>query len=217
MDKGGARPAQGARAARAGEAEHASTPRAGRGWAAFQDGSLPRSELREIADEIAREGEGGIAALLNAIRATPESPQAEAALVALHANKHVTDEVAEAALPMLRAADPCSVAAALDFFAAHGDASHVQAAEAYRVHESAHVRAASLRYLVSVHCDALSALLSTAAIDADALVREEAAELIGEMQLRGELHLLDLLVKDTSGDVRQAAGTALEDLADSGT
>ena len=45
----------------------------------------------------------------------------------------------------------------------------------------------------------------------------QAADLIGEMQLRGELHLLDLLVKDASGDVRQAAGTALEDLADSGT
>lgn len=169
-----------------------------------------------MADAIAREGEEGVAALLNAIRATPESPQAEAALVALHANKHVTDEVAAAALPMLRAAEPCSVAAALDFFAAHGDASHVQTAEAYRVHDSPHVRAASLRYLVSVHCDALSALLSTAAIDSDALVREEAAELIGEMQLRGELHLLDLLVKDASGDVRQAAGTALEDLIDSG-
>jgi hypothetical protein len=198
----------------AGEAERAS---AGRGWEAFQDGSRPRAELHEIADGIAREGEEGLTALLNAIRATPESSQAEAALIALHANKHFTDEVAAAALPMLRGADPFSIAAALDFFAAHGDASHVQTAEAFRVHRSAHVRAASLRYLVSVHCDALSALLSTAAIDADALVREEAAELIGEMQLRGELHLLDLLVRDASVDVRDAAGTALEDLADSGT
>lgn len=180
----------------------------------FNRGSHVPGELHELANAIAQAGDAGVEALLTAIRSTPSSLQAEAALIALHENKLITEDVARAALPMLHADNPLAVAAALDFYAAYGDASHVRAAEAYAKHSSAHVRAASLRYLVCVHCDTVSTLLSAAAIDTDALVREEAADLIGEMQLRGELHLLDLLVKDLNADVKEAAATAREDLSD---
>lgn len=170
--------------------------------------------FQEVARLIAAQGAPGIA-FLESFDAADE-PRLRGILSSLALARRDTPELRRRLLGFLRDARPLIVMEAIDGLARLGAKEARAEVTALRGHPSPYVRGAVLRYLRGVFPEHAMSTLVEALRDPHFIVRESAADELGELRDRQALVHLRALQADPEPDVRQAAQTAI-DLIESAT
>ncbi len=156
-----------------------------------------------------RGGDAGVNYLWNSFERADTDRQ-RAIIFALSEPSIAMPALKERLLSLLHDARPMVVMESVDGLARLGAADATDRVIDLQQHPSPYVRGSVLRFMRRIHPDRAFPLLIKAIEDPHALVREVAADELGELQnLDAIPHLRPLLV-DPDSDVRQAAQTAIE-------
>jgi HEAT repeat protein len=164
---------------------------------------------QEIAHLIGSKGEEGITLLLDEIDRS-NTAQLQAILFALSENTIEDIKLQKFLLTYLQDERPIIVMEAIDGLNRQGAKDAVDCVLALQEHPSPYVRGSVLRFMRSLYPDQALPLLIKALKDPDFIVRENAADELGELDRGEAIPHLRPLIKDSHPDVRQAAQTAIE-------
>lgn len=168
----------------------------------------------EVALLIGQQGEAGIAFLREEIdRADTE--RLRAILFALASFQLDAPEFQTRLVSYLQDKRSLIVAEAVDSLCKLGAKDTTNQVLALKEHPSPYVRGSVLRFMRRLHPDKALPLLIEALKDSDFLVRENAADELGELERVEAIPYLCPLLADSHPDVRQAAQTAIEILEES--
>lgn len=165
----------------------------------------------EIALRITNCGEPGIQFLLNQAE-NSDHVRLRAIIAALGQARSSLFDPAQLFPKYLKDSDPAIVAEAIDALRHRQIKSISASVMELRSHESPHVECAILRYIS--WCERRQAIprLIDSLVSEYALVREEAVDLLDELQAKEALPYLEKMLDDRHPDVRQAVQTAIQNL-----
>jgi hypothetical protein len=163
----------------------------------------------ELASLIRRQGEKGASFLWAEINAA-DNPRLRAILFALTEPPNQDPRLKERLLSYLNHPEPMIIAEAVDGLARINANNALHRVQRLHGHPSPYVRGAVLRYLRHVDPEQALPVLIDALKDADFIVRENAADELGELRAVEAIPHLRLAEKDPHPDVREAARTAIE-------
>jgi hypothetical protein len=163
----------------------------------------------EVASLIAKQGERGIAFLEEQLD-KEDTARMRAILFALTKPGLEKPLGTERLVSYLADARPEIVAATVDGLRRQRKADHTGRVLSLLHHPSPYVRGSVLRFMSELHPDNALPLLFAALSDEHFIVRENAADELGELGRPEALPHLRSLLADPDPDVRQAAQTAIE-------
>jgi hypothetical protein len=164
----------------------------------------------EVASLIQRQGQEGTSFLRAEIGAA-DTPRLTAILFALTESGQATPQLKQQLLGYLSHQDPSVVAEAIDGLARIGAKDCRDRALPLRNHPSPYVRGAVLRFIGRLDKSAALPTLLAGLKDPHFVVRENAADELGELRDAAAMDDLQLVAsQDAHRDVRQAARTAIE-------
>ncbi|MFB2892645.1 HEAT repeat domain-containing protein [Aerosakkonemataceae cyanobacterium BLCC-F50] len=164
---------------------------------------------QEIGQLIQERGEEAIDFLKNAIK-TANTSQLQGILFALSNSQQKDGDLKTLLLSYLQDHRSIIVMEAVDALSRLGAKDTLDYILALREHSSPYVRASVLRFLRRWYPEIAFNLLVEALKDPDFIVRENAADELGELEITEAIDYLNPLLKDPHPDVRQAAQTAIE-------
>ncbi|MBD1932668.1 MULTISPECIES: HEAT repeat domain-containing protein [Cyanophyceae] len=168
----------------------------------------------EVALLIRQQGEAGIAFLWREIdRADTERLRAILFALTVPPLEHHT--IGDRLLSYLHDERPSIVAEAVDSLCRLGAKDTANQVLPLLQHPSGYVRGSVLRFMSRLHPDKAYPLLIEALKDPDFIVRENAADELGELDGAEAIPYLRPLLVDSHPDVQQAAQTAIEMLEES--
>lgn len=172
---------------------------------------------QEVSYLIATQGEMGIKFLWNEIDKA-NTAQLQAILFALTETplKHPFSqpELLKLLVNYLHDERPLIVMEAIDGLSKLGVIDNLKTVLALREHPSPYVRSSVLRFMRSLHPEKALPLLIESLKDPDYIVRESAADELGELEAVEAIPFLkSLMEKDNHPDVREAAQTSLDILS----
>lgn len=163
---------------------------------------------QEVADLIASKGKAGIDFLLDKID-DANAAQLQGIIFALSANNLENREIKGLLINYLDDENPSIVMEAIEGLIRLEVREVKNQVLALFEHFSEYVRSSVLRYMSKLFPDEALPLLIASLQDADYIVRESAADEIGELDAREAIKYLQPLTKDVHPDVRQAAQTSI--------
>lgn len=187
--------------------------------ARFQDSPLGGEEYAsvyysEVALLIRQKGEAGIAFLWGEMNCA-DTERLRAILFALTESPVKNQALLDHLVSYLQDERPLIVAEAIDSLCRLGAKDTVEQVLALLQHRSPYVRGSVLRFMRCLHPNKALPLLIEALKDPDFIVRENAADELGELYQVEAIPYLRPLLADSHSDVREAAQTAIEMLEES--
>ncbi|MBD2185882.1 HEAT repeat domain-containing protein [Planktothrix sp. FACHB-1355] len=163
---------------------------------------------QELASIIAVKGKAGIDFLLRQTKET-YPPRWQAILFALSQSPLDYPSVRNLLFSYLENEQPMIVAEAIDSLCRIEEKDAVDRVLTLFKHPSPYVRGSVLRYITRLYPDKALPLLIEAFKDQDFIVRENAADEVGELGAVEAIPYLRRILEDVNPDVRQAAQTAI--------
>lgn len=165
----------------------------------------------EVAASIASKGEKGIKFLYGQITKT-DTPRLVGILFALAQEPQASIDVQNILCGYLNDERPMVVAEAIDGLRKLGIQGCLDQILGLRSSPSPYVRGSVLRFIARLYPDKAINILIEALNDPDFIVRENAVDELGELEVVSAIPLLRPLLNDSHPDVRSAAQTAIETL-----
>jgi HEAT repeat protein len=169
------------------------------------------SYYAEVAQFISQQGEPGIQFLLQAIEQV-DTERLRAIIYALSSNPLTPVQFKSQLLKYLHDHRPFIVAEAIDGLSRQNVKSSLDEVLALQNHASPYIRGSVLRFMKHLDPGRSFPVLIQALEDSDFIVRENAADELGELGNIQAIPSLRPLLEDPHVDVRQAAQTAIEAL-----
>lgn len=169
---------------------------------------------QEVVILIGKKGEDGVAFLQGEIEKA-DTPRLRGILFALTEARLNKPEFRELLLSYLQDERPMIVMEAVDSLRVLGEKDAVDQVFALLQHPSPYVRGGVLRFMRSLYPNQALPLLIEALKDPDFIVRENAADELGELSEVEAIPYLRQLLRDSHPHVVQAAQTAIEILTES--
>ena len=164
---------------------------------------------QEVAHLIRQKGEAGITFLQQEINRA-NTAQLQAILFALTETRLNDLALRNLLFSYLKDDRAIIVMEAIDALSRQGEKDAIYSVLALREHPSPYVRSSVLRFMRRLYPDRAFPLLIKALKDPDFIVRENAADELGELDVVEAISDLHPLIEDPHPDVRQAAQTAIE-------
>ncbi len=167
----------------------------------------------EVANTIARKYKEGIILLSEQIEKA-DTPRLIGIIFALTQEPQNNSNLHNLLCGYLNDERPMVVAETIDALRRLEEKDSINKILTLQNHPSPYVRGSVLRYVARLYPEKAMSLLIQALNDTDFLVRENAADELGELGVVTVIPLLHPLLTDSSQDVREAAQTAIEMLED---
>lgn len=163
----------------------------------------------ELALLIEKQGEGGIAFLLAQLQKV-DTPKLVGILFALTETSPKDIQLNNLLVTYLHDSRPMVIAEAINGLSRLGEKDNIDQVLALREHPSPYVRGSVLRFMAHLDRERALPLLLQGLKDPHFIVRENAADELGELEAVGSIPELYQLLVDSHPHVRQAAQTAIE-------
>ncbi|HBE20390.1 MAG TPA: hypothetical protein DEG17_25000 [Cyanobacteria bacterium UBA11149] len=163
----------------------------------------------ELALLIEKQGEVGIAFLLDLLQ-NADTPKLVGILFALTETPPKDMQLNNLLITYLHDSRPMVIAEAINGLSRLGEKDNIDQVFALREHPSPYVRGSVLRFMARLDPDRAMPLLLKGLKDPHFIVRENAADELGELEAVGAIPELRQLLVDSHPHVRQAAQTAIE-------
>ncbi|HLO84622.1 MAG TPA: HEAT repeat domain-containing protein [Nostocaceae cyanobacterium] len=164
---------------------------------------------QEIADIIANTGKAGIDFLFSKIN-DANTVRLQAIIFALTGAKLENSQLKSLLINYLHNQNPSIVMEAIEGLIRLEAKETKNEILALREHSSQYVRSSVLRYISKLYPEEALPLLIEGLKDPDYVVRESAADELGELEAVEAIEYLQPLTEDAHPDVRQAAQTSIE-------
>ncbi len=174
-----------------------------------QDGEDPFLYYSEVAASIGTKGEEGIKFLYKQIKKA-DTPRLVGIIFALSQEQQDSIELLNMLCGYLNDQRAMVVAEAIDGLRRLGAQDCVNKILGLRSSPSPYVRGSVLRFMARLYPEKAINILIEALNDQDFIVRENAADELGELEVVSAIPLLRPLLADSHPDVRSAAQTAIE-------
>ena len=170
------------------------------------------ADLEQVAIAIGEKGKQGLT-FLKTRAATADQNQLRAIIMGLSYAPSNDNEIHSTLRMLLKDKRPLIVAAAIDGLIFQEQDQLKSDIARLAANESVHVKNAVLRYLTAFEPETAYPLLLEALAHKDAMVRENAADALGELGDERAIPHLQKLLNDTNSDVKDAAEGAIENLS----